>query len=108
MLSTNKYAVFVIMLCFNIVGDVRRDARQLRYAYPLLLPLYSSRVRFDAGGEDCGPSVEVLVVGDVEVGLAKQAGCEACAEKTVDPQCGEHCAVVLIQCRSQCGDFDLG
>jgi hypothetical protein len=34
--------------------------------------------------------VEVLVVGDVEVGLAKQADCEACAEYAVDPQCGQH------------------
>jgi hypothetical protein len=25
----------------------------------------TSRVRFDAGGEDCGPFVEVLVVADV-------------------------------------------
>ena len=44
----------------------------------------------DAGGEGCGPFVEVLVVGDVEVGLVKQAGCEACAEDAVDPPCGEH------------------
>ena len=61
----------------------------------------------DAGGEGCGPFVEVLVVGDVEVGLVKQAGCEACAEDAVDPQWGEHCAVVLVQCRSPFGDFDL-
>ena len=54
--------------------------------HPLFLPLYSSSVRFDAGGEDCGLFVEVLVVGDVEVGLAKQAGCEACAEDAVDPR----------------------
>jgi hypothetical protein len=40
---------------------------------------------FDAGGEDCGPFVEVLVVADGEVGLAKQAGCEACAEYAADP-----------------------
>jgi hypothetical protein len=57
--------------------------------YPPFLPLYSSRVRFDADGEDCGPFVEVLVVGDVEVGLAKQAGCEAYAEDAVDPKCGK-------------------
>jgi hypothetical protein len=57
-------------------------------------------VRIDAGGEDCGPLVEVLVVRDVEAGLAKQAGCEVCAEDAVAPQCGEHCGVVLVQCRS--------
>ena len=45
---------------------------------------------FDAGGEDCGPFVEVLVVADAEVGLAKEAGCEACAEYVVGPQCGQH------------------
>ena len=61
---------------------------------------------FRCGREDCGLFVEVLAVGDVGVGLAKQAGCEACAEDAVDPQCGEHCAVVLVQCRSPCGDFD--
>jgi hypothetical protein len=40
---------------------------------------------FDAGGEDCGPFVEVLVVADGEVGLAKQASCEACVEYAADP-----------------------
>ena len=48
-----------------------------------------------------------MVVEDEEVGLAKQAGCEACAEGAVDPQCGELCAVVLVQCRSPRDDFDL-
>ena len=69
--------------------------------------LTDPKVRFDVGGEDCGPFVEVLVVGDVGVGLAQQAGCEACAEDAVDARGGEHCAVVLVQCRSPCGDFDL-
>ena len=73
-------------------------------AIPFALQL---KVRFDAGGEDRGPFVEVMVVGDVEIGLAKQAGCEACAEDAVDPQCGEHCAARLVQCRFRWGDFDL-
>ena len=31
-------------------------------------------VCFDATGQYCGPFVEILVVGDMEVGLAKHAG----------------------------------
>ena len=41
-------------------------------------------VGFDAGGQYCGPFAQVLIVGDVEVGLAEQAGSEACAEDAVD------------------------
>jgi hypothetical protein len=37
-------------------------------------------------GEDCGPFVEVLVVGDRKIRLSKQAGCEACAEDAVDAE----------------------
>jgi hypothetical protein len=51
-------------------------------------------VAFDAAGQYCGPSVEVLVVGDAEVEVAEQAGGEACAEDAVDPQSGEHCAAL--------------
>jgi hypothetical protein len=105
MLSIMKYAVS-LSFCASMVLEILSRCPITSVRYPLFLPLYSARVRFDAGGEDCGLFVDVLVVGDVEVGLARQAGCEACAEDAVDPQCGEHCAVVLVQCRSPCGDFD--
>jgi hypothetical protein len=54
-------------------------------------------VGFDASGQYCRPFAEVLIVGDVEVGLAEQAGGEAGREDAVDTQCGEDGAVLLPQ-----------
>ena len=57
----------VIMLCFNVFGDLpsRCPISSVRVsAIPSALQLKGA---FRCGREDCGPFVEVLVVGDVRL-----------------------------------------